>query len=285
MEIIIARSAGFCFGVRRAINLAQECAGRSGSDIYTIGPIIHNPQVVSRLEKSNIIAKKDVEGIEDGTVIIRSHGVAQDVSDLAKRKGLNIVDATCPFVKKAQEIVGILSNKGYFVVVVGEKEHPEVKGIISYSCGSEVMVAGSVEDVLAVPVKKRIGIVAQTTQSVSKLKDVAAVCLEKASEVRIFNTICSATAVRQDESSDLAREVDCLIVVGGRNSANTNRLAEICRSIQPQTYHVEVADEIRGEWFKGVSRVGVTAGASTPEWIISDVVEQIRTMYRSGLRN
>ncbi len=279
MEIIIARSAGFCFGVRRAINLAHECAEGSDSEIFTIGPIIHNPQVVKKLEASHIIAKEGIDEVEEGTVIIRSHGVTQDVSEKAVRKGLNLIDATCPFVKKAQELVGMLSKENYSIVVVGEKEHPEVKGIISYCNEVDVTVAGSIEDVMHMPRKKKIGIIAQTTQPMSKLRDIATCCIEKANEIRVFNTICSATALLQGESLDLADKVDCLIVVGGRNSANTNRLSEICSKIQPRTYHIEVAEELDPLWFDEIDKVGVTAGASTPEWIIDDIVKQLRIIH------
>ncbi len=277
MEIFVAKSSGFCFGVKRAINLANKCAEEAHGDIYTLGPIIHNPQVVKKLESSHIFAKKSIDDISSGTIIIRSHGVKLGEYQAARDKGLNIVDATCPFVKKAQELVQLLTDEGYAVILVGEKDHPEVKGLVSYGA-ADIKVVDSPEDLKDMPRRKKIGILAQTTLPEEKFEAVVSFCLNKASELKVFNTICNATSIRQEESADLAEKVDLMIVAGGRNSANTRRLAEICRSIQPRTYHIEVADEIDPSWFDGASKVGVTSGASTPDWVISDVVERIRSL-------
>jgi len=275
MEIILAKSAGFCFGVKRATKMAFQEAESGNPDTYTLGSIIHNPQVVDKLASAGVSVKNDVENINQGTVIIRSHGVTLDEIDRARKKGLRIVDATCPFVKKAQDLTTLLREEGYFVVIVGDEEHPEVKSIISYG-GKDVIVVNSPDKLETLPKKKKIGVVAQTTQSFDNLKAIVNECLGKVGELRVFNTICGATAIRQDQSRDIALEVDCMIVVGGYSSANTNRLAEICKSIQPNTHHVEVAAELESAWFSGVKRVGVTAGASTPEWIIDDVVKRIK---------
>jgi len=278
VEILIAKSSGFCFGVKRAINIADRCSKESdGGGIYTLGPIIHNPQVVKRLEDSNVFAKSDIGEIDSGTVIIRSHGVKYEVINEAKAKGLDIVDATCPFVKKAQELVSHLSEEGYTVIVAGEKDHPEVQGLVSY-CPTGVLVADSPEALADMPRKKKIGIIAQTTLPVERLEDIVSFCLGRAPELKVYNTICNATSIRQKESADLARTVDVMIVVGGRNSANTRRLADICRSIKPATYHIEVAAELDPLWFDGASRVGVTSGASTPDWVINEVVEAIGSL-------
>lgn len=274
MEIFVAKSSGFCFGVKRAINTANKCATENNGGIYTLGPIIHNPQVVKKLESSHIYAKKSVDEISSGTVIIRSHGAKLGEYKAAKEKGLNIVDATCPFVKKAQDLVQLLTDEGYAVILVGEKEHPEVKGLVSYGA-SDIRVVESPEELKDMPRKKKIGIVAQTTVPREKLEAVVSFCLNKASEIKVFNTICNATSIRQEESGELAKKVDLMIIVGGRNSANTRRLAEICRTIQPKTYHIEVADEIDFSWFDGVSKVGITSGASTPDWVVNEVVERI----------
>ena len=275
MEIVLAKSAGFCFGVKRATKMAFQEAESGNPDTYTLGSIIHNPQVVDKLAAAGVSVRKDVEDINQGTVIIRSHGVTLDEIDRAKKKGLRIVDATCPFVKKAQDLTTLLRTEGYFVVIVGDKEHPEVKSIISYG-GKDVIVVNSPDKLETLPKKKKIGVVAQTTQSFDNLKAIVNECLGKVGELRVFNTICGATAIRQDQSRDIALEVDCMIVVGGYSSANTNRLAEICKSIQPNTHHVEVAVELDSAWFSGVKKVGVTAGASTPEWIIDEVVKRIK---------
>lgn len=274
MEIFVAKSSGFCFGVKRAINLANKCASETRGEIYTLGPIIHNPQVVKKLEESRVYAKKGIDGLASGTIIIRSHGAKLDEIKAAKEKGLNIVDATCPFVKKAQDLVSLLSAEGYSVVVVGEKDHPEVKGLISY--GSEgIRVADSPDELHDLPRQKKIGIIAQTTLPMEKLEAVVSFCLKKASELKVFNTICNATSIRQKESGDLAKTVDCMIIVGGRNSANTRRLAEICSEIQPKTHHIEVAEELDPAWFACAGKVGVTSGASTPDWVVEEVVRRI----------
>jgi len=275
VEIIVAKSSGFCFGVKRAINMANKCASEEKEGgIFTLGPIIHNPQVVKKLEESNVYAKKDLSEIDAGTVIIRSHGVKFEEYKDARDKGLNIVDATCPFVRKAQDLVSQLSEEGYAVVVVGERDHPEVKGLLSYGA-KNVRVAAGIAELVDMPRVHKLGIVAQTTLPMEKLEDVVSFCLHKATEIKVFNTICNATSTRQTESAELARSVDVMVVVGGKNSANTRRLAEVCLAIQPKTYHIEVASELEPAWFVGASRVGITSGASTPEWLIEDVVGAI----------
>ncbi len=277
MKILIAKNAGFCFGVKRAINIAVDCED-DGGNIYTLGPIIHNPQVVKQLaESSNVTPKESIDEMTKGTVILRSHGVKAQELVKAKDKGLNVVDATCPFVKKTQDYVKSLSDEGYTVVVVGEKEHPEVQGIVSYSKG-EVIVASTVDELKGLNYRKKIGIVAQTTQSQKRLEEIVTYCVGIASELKVINTICNATSERQDESVEIAEVSDCVIVVGGKNSANTGRLVELCRAIQPKTFHIEVAGEIKQDWFDGVGSVGVTAGASTPDWIITEVIEKIRQL-------
>lgn len=278
MEILVAKSSGFCFGVKRAINIANKFASETDGEIYTLGPIIHNPQVVKRLEESRIFARESLADMDEGTIIIRSHGVRLDEYRTAEEKGLNIVDATCPFVKKSQDLVSLLSREGYTVIVAGQREHPEVQGLISYG-SADIRVAESPEELKDLPRKKRIGIVAQTTLPMEKLEAVVTCCLKKAAELKVFNTICNATSIRQGESADLAEKVESMVVVGGKNSANTRRLAEICRSIQPRTHHIEVADEIEPEWFDGVSKVGITSGASTPDWVVNAVVEKLRALF------
>jgi 4-hydroxy-3-methylbut-2-enyl diphosphate reductase len=279
MKIIIAKRAGFCFGVKRATQMAFEAAAMD-KKTYTLGPIIHSPQVVRKLEEMGVKVLKNLESMDSGTIIIRSHGVAAGEIDEAVQKHLEIVDATCPFVKKAQEHVKSLSESGYGVVVVGDADHPEVQGIVSYG-GDKVFVVGSGEEVKKLPKMQKIGVVAQTTQSFENLKNVVSECLQRGGEIRVFNTICDATAVRQEEATELAGQVDCMLVVGGFNSANTRRLAEVCAELQPRTHHIETAAEIDPAWFAGVERVGVTAGASTPKWIIDEVVDRIEELNKS----
>jgi 4-hydroxy-3-methylbut-2-enyl diphosphate reductase len=279
MNVILAKQAGFCFGVKRATQIAFEAAGKD-QKTYTLGPIIHSPQVVGKLEELGIRAVDSLDGLEEGTIIIRSHGVEQKEINEAQQKKLDIVDATCPFVKKAQEHVKSLSDAGYSVVVVGDAEHPEVQGIVSYG-GEKVYVVASSDDVKKLPKMSKIGVVAQTTQSFENLKNVVSGCLQRGGEIRVYNTICDATAVRQEEAKVLAGRVGCMLVIGGFNSANTRRLLEVCAEIQPRTYHIETADEINPAWFTGVDQVGVTAGASTPKWIIDEVLNKIEQLNKS----
>jgi 4-hydroxy-3-methylbut-2-enyl diphosphate reductase len=243
--------------------------------ICSLGPVIHSPQVVKSLAEQGVTVVTDVEDIPPGSVIVRSHGVTLEEMSRIQEKKLNIVDATCPFVKKAQEYAAGLSEEGYTVVIVGEMEHPEVQGIVSYSGESIVHVVADAQQAHTLPRMKKVGIVAQTTQLYENLKDIMDVCLTKSQELRVFNTICDATSVRQNEAREIARLVDLMFVIGGHASANTSRLARICREIQPQTWHIETTEEIRPEWFDGVAKVGVTAGASTPRWLIDEVITRI----------
>ena len=280
MKIILAKRAGFCSGDKRATQMAFEAAGKD-KKTYTLGPIIHSPQVVNRLEEMGVKVLENLDSMNDGTIIIRSHGVASNELAEAVNKKLEIVDATCPFVKKAQEHVKSLSQSGYGVVVVGDADHPEVQGIVSYG-GVKVFVVGSGDEVKKLPKMSKIGVVAQTTQSYENLKNAVTECLLRGGEIRVFNTICDATAVRQEEAKELAKQVDCMLVVGGLNSANTRRLSEVCKELQRRTYHIETAAEIDPAWFEGVERVGVTAGASTPKWIIDEVMNRIEGIKKNN---
>ncbi len=274
MEIILAKSAGFCFGVRRATQMAFEAAAEHEA-ICSLGPVIHSPQVVKGLAERGVKVVSSVEDIPPGSVIIRSHGVTASEMARVQEKNLTIVDATCPFVKKAQEYATRLSEEGYTVVIVGEVEHPEVQGIVSYAGEALVHVVADARQAAALPRMNKVGIVAQTTQLYENLKNIMEICLTKCQELRVFNTICDATSVRQNEAREIASTVDLMFVIGGHASANTSRLARICREIQPHTLHIETAEEIEPEWFAGVAKVGVTAGASTPRWLIDEVVTRI----------
>ncbi len=279
MNIILAKRAGFCFGVKRATQLAFEAAGKD-QNTFTLGPIIHSPQVVNKLAEMGVGVAKSLDQIAEGTVIIRSHGVLASELDEAYRKKLHVIDATCPFVKKAQEHAKDLSDAGYDLVVVGDVDHPEVQGIVSYATG-KVTVAPTGEHLKNHPRMSKVGVIAQTTQSFEHLQGVVTECLKRSREIRIYNTICDATAVRQDEAVEIASNSDCMIVIGGFNSANTCRLAELCREIQPNTHHIETASEIDDTWFQGVATVGITAGASTPKWIIEEVVQRLEQANNS----
>ncbi len=279
VDIKIAESAGFCFGVKIAVDSAIK-AGKELGGAYTNGPIIHNKQVVQFLEKLNVRQLNEGTELKEGdTVIIRSHGVPPEVERNLKTRGINLIDATCPFVKKVHEKVRQLVNEGYFVVIIGEKGHPEVIGILGHlkDAGGKGIVIENMEELYEkLPKRNKIGIVAQTTQNEDFFEKVVGYIASNTEELKVFNTICDATSIRQEEVKKLAPTVDIMIIIGGRHSGNTNRLAQISRSLNPNTYHIEKADELKEEWFKDVKTVGVSAGASTPDWIINDVVERIK---------
>ncbi len=275
MKLVIAKSAGFCFGVKRAMDIAMEAAKKHHQDLYTLGPLIHNPQAVEFLEELGIKVKDRIEDISKGTVIFRSHGVSWKDLIKAEKKRLRIIDATCPIVKRAQLFAKYLHRHGYALLIIGDPQHPEVEAIRSY-IQEPVDVVENAEAIQRLGPWGKLGIIAQTTQSFSLFKDVVAICLEKAKELRVFNTICHATTIRQMEAVEMAKKVDSMIVIGGYNSGNTQRLAAICRDIQPHTYHIETAHELHPKWFSRRGKVGLTAGASTPSWIIKEVEKKVR---------
>jgi (E)-4-hydroxy-3-methyl-but-2-enyl pyrophosphate reductase len=277
LRIFVVKNAGFCFGVKRAINLAFEKAKKTGKRVYTFGPLIHNPQVVEELKREGVYPVQNLKKIKSGTLIIRSHGVHPRILQEAKKKGLKIIDATCPFVRRAQRNARALHKEGYQVVVVGEAHHPEIQGIIGYA-DDQAKVINSDTRELDFFRGKRVGLIAQTTLNLDTFKQVTGRLLEKAKEVKIFNTICSATANTQKATLEMAKDVDLMIVVGGKNSANTSRLARLCRDKGKTTYLIETASELKSGWFKGIRSIGVTGGTSTPNWIINQVVEKIRDL-------
>ena len=277
MKLLVAKSAGFCFGVKRAMDMALEAVQSHPKALYTLGPLIHNPQAVQSLGQLGIQVRNRIENISKGTVILRSHGVSLQELKEAKEKRLRIIDATCPIVKRAQLYAKFLQRHGYGLLIVGDAHHPEVEAIRSY-LGEGVAVVEDVKKARRLGPWDKLGIIAQTTQSFALFKEIVNVTLEKAKEVRVFNTICRATTIRQKEAVEIARKVDSMIVVGGYNSGNTQRLAAICKEIQPRTYHIETAHELRSRWLAGRERIGLTAGASTPSWIIREVEERIRKL-------
>ena len=274
MEIIVAKMAGFCFGVKRAIDIAFQIANEKRKGVYTLGPIIHNPQVVEMLKEKGIIPIEDIKAKKDiRALIIRTHGIPLHLSKEISSMGCEIIDATCPFVKKAQYYAKLLMEEGYQVVILGEKNHPEVKGLMSYA-NDDVIVVDSKTPLPKL--KSRVGIVVQTTQSLEALKKVLSDALEHANEIKVYNTICNSTALRLKETEKMARKVDVMLVVGGKNSANTTQLTRLCKSLSVPTHHIETSSEIKKEWLKNAKKLGITAGASTPEWIIKEVEKRIR---------
>jgi len=280
-RIVIARSAGFCFGVKRAVSIAAETAAgeKEAGTIASLGPLIHNPQAVEELEKRGVRVAATVDDIASGTVIIRSHGIMRTDHEALVAKGVRIVDATCPFVAKAQEHARALSQQGYAVIVVGDTNHPEVRSIISY-IEPGVPTITSLREIRETAKVRKAGIVAQTTQSFDNLMQFVGEAIRKFPDVRVCNTICNATTLRPRESTALAGTVEVMIVMGGYNSANTRRLAELCREINPKTIHIETADELPVDRVDGVATVGVTAGASTPQWIVDALVSRIRDVWQ-----
>ena len=271
MEVILADYLGFCYGVKRAVTIAQENASADGTS-STLGPIIHNPQVVERLKTEGVGTVDALAEMDRGTVIIRSHGVGPEVYEEAEQRGLNLVDATCPHVKKAQLSAKKLADSGRKVVIVGEKKHPEVRSIFEWS-GGQAVVVETEEEADALDSCAKLGVVCQTTFSGDKFKSIVMHLLEKSRDVHIQRTICTATDQRQKAALDLAAQVDMMLVIGGKNSANTTRLAQICAE-KCLTYHIETAEELQDEWFDKIEKIGITAGASTPDWIIKEVYKK-----------
>lgn len=278
MKVVLAKNAGACYGVQRALDLAEEAARKYGH-AYTLGPLIHNPGVVADLESRGVYVANALEDAVDGTVIIRSHGVTPEVRDRIEARNKPFVDATCPHVARAQCAAAELAASGCRVVVVGEPGHPEVEGLKAYARreGSKVDVVASADQV-PLDLRPPIGVVVQTTQTRENLDAVVGAIEDQGIAPIVKRTICTATRLRQEAAAELAREVDAIVVIGGRNSSNTTRLAEICASICPQTFHVESVDEVKRSWFAGCGTVGVTAGASTPESQIQAVVETLSLM-------
>lgn len=274
IEIISAKRAGFCFGVKRAVDMAFD-ASKKGDGVFTLGPIIHNPQVVEKLKEAGVQPIDNIKEPFIKTIIIRTHGVPKDISEELEKIGCNVIDATCPFVKKAQQYAKLLKDEGYQVLIVGDKEHPEVKGLMSYA-GEDAIIVNKSSKFQSL--KKRVGIIIQTTQPLDVLKDVVSDAVGRVKELKVFNTICNSTDLRLKETRDMAKKVDVMVIVGGKNSANTTQLAELCRSMGVRTYHIETASEINYDWFLNAKKIGISAGASTPDWIIKDVEDKIKAI-------
>lgn len=273
MQIIVAKKAGFCFGVKRAIDITFDLAKEAKKGVFTYGPLIHNPQVVEELRQKGIQTVDDLSSPAIKTLIIRTHGVAPEVYADTKKMGYAVIDATCPFVKKAQNFTKILRDEGYQVLIIGDERHPEVQGLIGFA-GDDVIIADDAEHLPGF--KKKVGIIVQTTQSFETFRKIVMQIIEKAREVKIYNTICDSTMQRVRETRELARKVSLMIIVGGKNSANTNQLVKLSREVCDKVYHIETAGEVVGKWFERVRKVGISGGASTPQWIIDDVVKKIR---------
>ncbi|NLT96052.1 MAG: bifunctional 4-hydroxy-3-methylbut-2-enyl diphosphate reductase/30S ribosomal protein S1 [Clostridia bacterium] len=273
MQIIVAPYSGFCFGVKRAVKKGEEIVEKEQRPIASLGPLIHNPQEITRLKNKGIIPRDNINDIEEKKVLIRTHGVPPEVYDQLKDKQLE--DCTCPFVKKVQQIANEYAKQDYTILIMGNKDHPEVKGILGWALNKGIAFQDLEELNHLNLTGQKICFVAQTTENTEKFNKVVSFLEGKYPDLVVFNTICSATLERQKSAWELANKVDLMLVVGGLNSANTQQLADLCRKTGVLTKHIEKAEDIEEAWFDGINAVGVTAGASTPDWIIEEVV---RTM-------
>lgn len=281
-KIVVASCAGACYGVQRACDLTWDAVGR-GESVATLGPLIHNPTVVEALAQAGVRVVGSPDEIEGGTVVIRSHGVAPEIRQKVKGLASKLVDATCPFVAKAQRQGEKLAALYGTVIVIGEAGHPEVEGLCAFVAragGRSVVVSGpsDLPPVLSGPV----GVLVQTTQRVRVVDEVLDALRQREVPFDVSDTICHATTQRQDAAARLASISDAMVVIGGRNSSNTTRLAEICLALCPKTHHVESADELKRDWFASCRTVGITAGASTPESQVLDVVEHLENWRKDG---
>ena len=284
MEVIVAKTAGFCFGVERAVNKVYEQINKQdGRPIYTYGPIIHNEEVVKDLEKKGvqvIETEDELRQLKEGIVIIRSHGVGRHIYDLLEENQIEIVDATCPFVKKIHRIVKEENEKGRRVIIIGNEKHPEVEGIKGWA-GADTIVVESEKQIekLTIDPEKKLSIVSQTTFNYKKFQDLVEKFLKKGYDISVLNTICNATQERQSEARRIASEVDAMIVIGGKSSSNTQKLYEICRRECENTYYIQTVDDLEPESVSSVRSVGITAGASTPKNIIKEVHTNVRIKF------
>lgn len=274
MEVKLAKNYGFCFGVKRAIELAEK--KQNG---ITLGPLIHNAKEINRLkEKFNVVVNEDIQAIpQDAEVIIRTHGIPKQDLQKLKEKTNKITDATCPFVTKPQKICEEMSAKGYQIVIFGDIKHPEVKGVMSY-CSNTPLVVEDLESLKKIKVRDKVALVSQTTKNINLFLEIANYLISRCSECRVFNTICNATFDNQDSARNLAQEVDIMVIVGGKNSSNTKQLYKISKEYCKDCYLIEDFSELDATWFIDKKICGVTAGASTPNWIINKVVKTIE-MY------
>lgn len=280
-KIVLAESAGVCFGVERALKKSQEVTDSSREEVYSLGPMIHNPQVVKKMEERGVKVIGRLEDVPAGTVMIRAHGVPLGTRQVAKERGLNVVDLTCPIVKKLQHSVKKLAEEGYFIIIVGDKNHPEIIGARSYADADKLIIVESKSELEeSVFIKKRIGIVAQTTVAFHRFQEVVDEFLAKrVPDVKVYNTVCDDIFNKQREAVDIAKSVDVMIVIGGKNSSNTTKIAKLCHEVNLHTYQIETVDEVRSLGLDlDEKTIGVTAGASTPSWIIEDILQGLNEL-------
>jgi len=272
MKIELAESYGFCFGVKRAIKIAEE-----NKNSATYGPLIHNSNEIERLKRDfNVALSENLDSFKSGdTAVIRTHGIPKQELALLHERHVDVIDATCPYVTKPQQICEEMSEQGYDILIFGDEAHPEIKGVKSYATG-RAYVVNSAEEVDGLALREKVAVVAQTTRRIEDYQKIVGKLMISHKEVRVFNTICNATFDNQDAVHKIAQEADVMIVIGGKNSSNTKQLHSIALDECPDSYHIESADDLQPQWFSGKNFCGISAGASTPDWIIQAVIERIK---------
>jgi len=278
MEIIVARDCGLCYGVRRALTLARRTRRSVSGDVSSLGDLIHNPRVVDDLKAEGIGSVEGPEDVRGGTVVIRSHGVSPEVFRRLRRRRIDVVDATCPIVKKIQQLVEALAKEGREVVIVGNREHPETRGLLGHSRGRGLVVEDEAQ-ARELPPRKARAVLAQSTHDLEAFQKVAAALIERTRELRVYNTVCDSTRRRQRSTSELAARVDTLFIVGGKRSSNTTKLYEISKRILPRTHFIENAAEITPAMLRGAETIGISGGASTPPEAIQEAVDAIERSF------
>ena len=276
MEARIAKVAGYCYGVKRAFEIVDKTAEKKDGKISTLGPLIHNPQAIEAMrEKKGVETISSVSEVDEGTVVLRTHGLPPQAIRSAEEKGLTVVDATCPFVTAEQNKARKLVNDGYNLFILGERNHPEVIGVLGHAGGKGVVIEGLEDLKIMEKIPSKIGLVVQTTQKEETLQAIVSYLATRTLDLKVHNTICSATDELQTAARELAKTVEIMLVVGGKKSGNTQRLRIVCEEVGARSYHIETEDEIDPEWLKEVEKVGVTAGASTPDFIINRVMKRL----------
>ncbi len=278
MKIKLAESYGFCYGVKRAIEIAEQHPGSK-----TYGPLIHNKDEINRLKENyNIGLAENLKDAEDTkTIVIRTHGIPKNELKTLKRNNHKMINATCPYVTKPQQIVESMSKEDYSVVIFGDKNHPEIKGVYSYGDTENTFIVNTPQDIEFEKLKSKVAVVAQTTRKPKDFIEIVEVLVGRIKEVRVFNTICNATFENQDAAAELAREADVMIVIGGKHSSNTKQLHSICKEYCEDSYLIENEIELKIEWFKDKNLCGISAGASTPDWIVQNVIKNIKIFKES----
>jgi len=279
LKIILSKKMGFCFGVKKSVNLAKNALKTRKNNLYMLGSIINNPQVIGYFIKKGVKIADNLDEVpEESTVITRAHGISPTMLKKAYQKKLSVVDTTCPYVRKVQKIAHYLYEKDYFIVIYGDKKHPEVLSLLD-TIQSNALVINSILDAEKITTKKKIGFISQTTKNIYDFYELASALLNRAEELRIFNTICKSTTERQKSVIELAKEIDVMLVIGGKESANTTRLAEIGKNQGAKTYHIETKSQLKYKWFHPKDKVGITSGASTPDWVTNEVIDKLKEWY------